>query len=54
MFDGFVNNNNWTNFVYVISYYLEKNSLSISGSDGIFISSFLLRGSQYGLQHNLK
>lgn len=46
MFDGFVNNNNWTNFVYVISYYLEKNSLSISfdsGSDGIFISSFLLR-----------
>lgn len=42
MFDGFVNNNNWTNFVYVISY-LEKNSLSISGSDGIFISSFLLR-----------
>lgn len=43
MFDGFVNNNNWTNFVYVISYYLEKNSLSISGSDGIFIFSFLLR-----------
>lgn len=40
MFDGFVNNNNWTNFVYVISYYLEKILFRYLA---VIASSFLLR-----------